>query len=307
MVDQATGRPYAQIDVFTLRHAISQLYPSERDVLDYIVSCANPRNIAGPGIAKIADGCDLRVEDTMKIIDALIDRGWIAYARKGDYDPLTGMQLPNAFMVNPDYLILNPKSEHYEIAMKMAQELFHTSDSSNEESTDSKTTANFGIKPPPGTTAKTTARNHQQEPPPVTTTKTTEGHNTDSPEKGGGKKRRGKPNDSNADGQQPNVDQSEQDATAARSAQESSDTVAHGKNETSIVACRRVVDNFESSAGHALRVFFRAQQETNIRDAMAWITATTKRHYFKQQQRTTPAADDTSKYTGGEYADFIES
>lgn len=343
MVDAGTGRSYAQINVQTLRRAISTLNPSERDVLDFIVSCANARNIAFPGIAKIANGCDLRVPDTMKIIDMLVRGKWIAYARKDECDPLTGIQLHNAYMVTPDYLVLNPRSKHYKESMALAQKLFHSPILTNEESSDSKTTANFGIG--------TTDRNHRQEPPPLNHRQepSTEPPPKEPPQKilegGVAPKTGGNPNDSNADGQQSNVDQPGQAATAHSEAQENPDTVengkwrvppppdgyalplhvhtaetlalkiydavaaVHGAKETSIAACRRLVDNYHSSASHALKTMFAAQAKgTQIRDAMAWITATTKRHYQAAQERQQrAAADDGSKYTSGEYADFIES
>lgn len=86
--------------------ALSLLLCSAYKVLMYLAGRADRVGRCWPSVRTIAEGCALHEDTVEKALKSLEAYGYICYLRKNAYDPILEQKLPNVYQVSPYFLEL---------------------------------------------------------------------------------------------------------------------------------------------------------------------------------------------------------
>ena len=86
--------------------ALHVLDCSAYKVLMYLANRADSVGRCYPSVETIAQGCNLHVQTVYKALNSLVTCGYMVFLRHNAYDPILGKKLPNVYMVSPYFLEL---------------------------------------------------------------------------------------------------------------------------------------------------------------------------------------------------------
>jgi hypothetical protein len=88
--------------------ALRVLDCSSYKVLLYLANRADSVGRCWPSVETIAEGCALHIQTVYKALNSLVGCGYLVFLRHNAYDPILGKKLPNVYMVSPHFLELSP-------------------------------------------------------------------------------------------------------------------------------------------------------------------------------------------------------
>lgn len=88
--------------------ALRVLECSAYKVLLYLAGRADSVGRCWPSVETIAEGTSLHPQTVYKALNSIVACGYLVFLRQNAYDPILGKKLPNVYMVSPHFLELSP-------------------------------------------------------------------------------------------------------------------------------------------------------------------------------------------------------
>jgi hypothetical protein len=101
--------------------ALAELSGYQYKVLHYLCSVADERGVAYPEAKKIAESVECNVRHVWRCLARLIELGYMAYLRHGEYDSLKKRRTSNVYMVSPAFMRIAPHNQRESEALWAAR------------------------------------------------------------------------------------------------------------------------------------------------------------------------------------------